>query len=145
MKKWFAKLRYRLVCWLEGDWLQNIAENWSRDHDRILAGVERQRRNAMDVIEEWENGFSCIAFYNGYEEWLWDLADELDACEEPIFSVPTDLEWFTDKHALWMMLVALFGDWGTSIRSGWIERPKEAAEFINRVTDRRSREEEESK
>jgi len=82
------------------------------------------------------DAFGRIASYNGHEEWLWELADELAAADDFVSCpIPTD-EWMTDKHALWMMLVSAFGNWGTSIRSGWIEKTKEAAEFINDATAR---------
>lgn len=80
-----------------------------------------------------------IASYNGYEEWLWKLSDELRAFDDDstyyICPVPTE-EWGTDKHALWMSLVSVFGDWGTSINSGWIVENIEAADFIDQATDR---------
>jgi len=92
--------------------------------------------NKCEMCEKFEYGFSSIASYNGYEEWLWETADALEKAEGYLgIQIPTE-EWNTDKHALWMTLVAMFGSWGTSIRSGWIEDTKAAAEFINRVTDR---------
>ena len=85
----------------------------------------------------FEYAFSSIASYNGHEEWLWEIADALAADPDGYgFCIRGTDWWFTDRHALWMMLVAAFGEWGTSIRSGWLEKHKEAAEFINRVTDR---------
>lgn len=30
--------------------------------------------------------------------------------------------WDGELHCIWMMFVGMFGEWGTSIRSGWIER-----------------------
>ena len=32
-----------------------------------------------------------------------------------------------------MLLVGMFGNWGTSINSGWIEKTKECAEFIRNL------------
>ena len=87
--------------------------------------------------DRFEQAFSEIAWYNGHEEWLWELSNQLKECDGKFLScpIPTE-EWMTDKHALWMMLVSAFGDWGTSIRSGWIDRTKMAADFIDTVTER---------
>jgi len=90
------------------------------------------------MADRLAEAFGSIAFYNGYEEWLWNLADNLatyDKDKNYPCPVPAD-EWCTDRHALWMMLVSAFGEWGTSIRSGWIEDKRAAAEFINEATDR---------
>ena len=77
--------------------------------------------------------FGCIAFYNGHEEWLLKLAEELEKPRDKFNSFPNpfpDDKWHTEEHTLWMMLVGMFGSWGTSIRGGWIEDCKGAAEFI---------------
>ena len=87
------------------------------------------------MTDRFKEAFGSIAFYNGHEEWLWQLSDELAASDCVKCSI-TDAEWLTDKHALWMMLVSAFGDWGTSIRYGWIDRTEEAAQFINDATER---------
>ena len=65
------------------------------------------------MADRFSEAFGNLAWYNGHEEWLWKLADRLaesDAGTCPN-CVPPD-EWNTDKHALWMMLVSAFGDWG---------------------------------
>lgn len=85
--------------------------------------------------DRFEQAFSEIAWYNGHEEWLWEVSDRLRLVTHLPVPLHTD-EWMTDKHALWMMLVSAFGDWGTSIRSGWIDRTKMAADFIDTVTER---------
>ena len=93
--------------------------------------------NRLDWEERIKHSFGSIAFYNGHEEWLWKLADDLSSCNKGFFkcNIPVE-EWNTDKHALWMFLVGIFGNWGTSIRSGWIEDTDAAADFINHSTDR---------
>ena len=85
--------------------------------------------------DRFKEAFGNIAFYNGQEEWLWELSDELAATDRFVSPI-TDAEWLTPKNALWMMLVSAFGNWGTSIRFGWIERTGEAAQFINDATER---------
>jgi hypothetical protein len=89
------------------------------------------------MADRFAEAFGSIALYNGHEEWLWQIADKLrEVAEDKSFSVEmTHEEWLTDRHALWMMLVSAFGDWGTSIRSGWIEQKKAAADFIDEATE----------
>lgn len=94
------------------------------------------------MADRFSEAFGSIAWYNGHEEWLWQISDRLKELDDEKFLVnelPAE-EWMTDRHALWMMLVSAFGDWGTSIRSGWIEKKKEAAAFIDEATERYTRE-----
>ena len=83
------------------------------------------------------NALESIVWYNGHYEWLKELRDNLVAHRDskPKFSnycspLSRD-EWYTDKHAIWMLLVGMYGDWGTSIRGGWIENIDGCIEFIN--------------
>lgn len=83
----------------------------------------------MINAERCAEAFGNIAFYNGHAEWLLELASQLDGVSHFPCPVEPD-EWYTDKHCLWMFLVGMFGDWGTSIRCGWIDDCEEAAAFI---------------
>lgn len=83
------------------------------------------------MIEKIEFALECIVCYDGHDEWLEKLADELDATSE-IYRCPLD-EWHTEQHTIWMLLVGMFGSWGTSIRSGWIEKTKECANYIREL------------
>ena len=38
--------------------------------------------------------------------------------------------WGTEEHCVYMMLVGMFGDWGTSIRGGWIEDCEECKKWL---------------
>lgn len=44
-----------------------------------------------------------------------------------------DFYYNKELNVLWILLVSMFGEYGTSPRSGWIERPKEAAQFLKDV------------
>lgn len=77
------------------------------------------------------DALESIVWYDGHYVWLKELHNKLKSCrEESFFSMPNDIEWHTEKHTIWMLLVGMFGSWGTSIRSGWIEKTAECAEFI---------------
>lgn len=78
-----------------------------------------------------------IVFYNGHSEWLEELIQALEEKKKEKYSnypnpLPTS-EWHTEKHMIWMLLVGMFGDWGTSIRSGWIEQHDECIAFIKSI------------
>ncbi len=81
------------------------------------------------------NALESIIWYNCHYEWLKDLRDILEKLPDgAIYSCPFDTnEWHSEPHVIWMLLVGMFGEWGTSIRSGWIENTKECIEFIDAV------------
>jgi hypothetical protein len=56
----------------------------------------------------------------------------LDYLEEKLH-----LDMFYDKelNVLWLLLVKMFGDYGTSPRSGWIEKRSECANFLETVVE----------
>ena len=87
------------------------------------------------MAESLQYAFECIVWYNCHYEWLEELADQLEATEPgQLFRNPLEVsEWHTEKHFVWMLLVGMFGNWGTSIRSGWIEQTTEAAEYIRKL------------
>ena len=75
-----------------------------------------------------------IVWYDGHYVWLKELRDDLEKFSDNtrFYSCPIDTNlWHTEKHTIWMLLVGVFGDWGTSIRSGWIEKVPECIEFID--------------
>lgn len=86
--------------------------------------------------QSMQTALEDIIFYDQHEEWLKKMADDLEKSESN-FSLDIDTdEWHTEKHTLYMLLVGMFGDWGTSIRSGWIEETKECAKYIRYILKR---------
>lgn len=85
------------------------------------------------TMEKMANAFGNVVWYNGYLGWFRELEQALrkDAGSHHNYLCPIPVdEWNTDWHCLWMFLVGLFGNWGTSIRSGWIEDRAGAAAFL---------------
>lgn len=39
------------------------------------------------------------------------------------------------EFVIWSILVGMFGDWGTSPRSGWIVKPKECKMFLQELIE----------
>lgn len=82
-----------------------------------------------EINDEGINGFVDIAWYNGTLEIIDHILDNLAfAVEQGIEAVKPD--WYkiysgrTDELAetFWMWLVLLYGNYGTSPRSGWIDK-----------------------
>ena len=89
-----------------------------------------------------EDALCSILWYNGYFEDAEEGKDSDTICDKlksllktaienkaytlPLYEVeeiiPGISAWDTELHCIWMMLVGMFGDWGTSIRTGWIDR-----------------------
>ena len=74
-----------------------------------------------------------IVWYDGHYEWLKNLADQLEKTSGFYANPFTAGQWHTEEHTIWMLLVGMFGSWGTSIRGGWIEETKEAAKYIREL------------
>lgn len=86
------------------------------------------------MINDLEYALESIVWYDDHFEWLESLADALERANGQVYKNPFDIEkWHTEEHCIWMLLVGMFGNWGTSIRSGWIEHTKECAEYIRNL------------
>ena len=90
---------------------------------------------------KWVDGtlfdaLESIVWYDGHYEWLKDLRDTLtNYPDDNVFLIPKETEWHSEKHTIMMLLVGMFGDWGTSIRCGWIKDRTGCIEFINRLCE----------
>lgn len=84
-----------------------------------------------------------IVFYQGYEDDLISLKDKLklhyenNKEKEESFCCPEHYQYDIQFHMYWMILVGCFGEWGTSIRSGWIwySNIPYAIRFIERLLE----------
>lgn len=74
-----------------------------------------------------------VIWYNHHYEWLKDLRNKLEKCSDTTFSMPDGIEWHTEYHCMWMLLVGMFGDWGSSIRGGWIDDFAGCIRFIDEI------------
>lgn len=92
-------------------------------------------KKGVELAEALEN----IIWYNGHYVWLKklrdDMATRLSGGFRLSFSMPKDIEWHTEQHFIWMLLVGVFGEWGTSIRSGWIEDVAGCMKFIDQICE----------
>ena len=88
--------------------------------------MDKCEKSLFDALEN-------IIWYDGHYEWLKELRDELAQHQQRFYPMPHTIEWHTDQHTIWMLLVGMYGSWGTSIRSGWIEEIDECIQFIDAV------------
>lgn len=83
------------------------------------------------------DALESIIHYDGHYEWLKEMRDDMEKVQGEGNYFRQFEEWHTEEHTIWMLLVGMFGEWGTSIRSGWIEKEKikECIEFIDSVCE----------
>lgn len=75
-----------------------------------------------------------IVWYDKHSDWLREVCVELEkAKKEGTNYCIYDMEWHTEIHTIWMLLIGMFGDWGSSIRSGWIEDIDGCIDFIRKL------------
>ena len=72
-----------------------------------------------------------ICWYNGHTITFLNLAEKLKVWNKKE-NFYWKHDWNTEEHFIWMILVSKFGNWGTSINSGWIDYDKtsDAAKFL---------------
>ena len=87
----------------------------------------------MKMAESLESALENVVWYDCHYEWLEKLADQLEKANDLVSNPFSSGQWHTEEHTIWMLLVGMFGNWGTSIRGGWIEETKEAAEYIRKL------------
>lgn len=91
--------------------------------------------------EDLIDALDSVTWYNG-------LADEIIHWKDPgyfderTYSLGWDWDRFNDFplemreqiEIIWIICVTLFGDYGTSPRSGWIENKEAFFEFVDAIT-----------
>lgn len=84
----------------------------------------------MDIIE----ALNSIVWYNGIYDFLEDVKNGVSKCNIGYYNHTYPMG--EQEQIFWMLLVLLFGDYGTSPRSGWLEmeHKEEILDFIDRLT-----------
>lgn len=107
--------------------------------DAVLEAI--RKAPAADVADGVCSGLyealKDIVWYDSHAEWLIKLRDDIEKAKKEgaqVYGNPFEVEeWHSEKHTIWMLLVGMFGDWGTSIRGGWIDNFDGCIDFINAV------------
>ncbi len=105
---------------------------------RLTEENERLRAECTQLIRypTLYEALEAIIWYDGHSDWLKELCGKLEEAKKEGKNYPNPLPidaWHTEQHTIWMLLVGMFGDWGTSIRGGWIEKHDECIAFINKI------------
>lgn len=79
------------------------------------------------------DALDSIVWYNGHYEELYEIRKEIENCQEYIYQYHTEDNQF---QVIYMILVCMYGDYGTSPRSGWLDmkNKKEILKFIDLIT-----------
>lgn len=77
-----------------------------------------------------------IVFYDGLDVFLNILKKQLKETEGYLICPVAHNEWGTEEHTFWEILVCLFGDYGTSIRGGWIVDKEGCCKFIDKLMEK---------
>lgn len=76
-----------------------------------------------------------VANYNGEKEFIKNIIKKCEECikngENFSFRDVSKEEWHSEEHVLYMIIANHYGEWGTSIRSAWIDKPMELLKDIN--------------
>lgn len=77
-------------------------------------------------------------YYNGYEKVVREWSNlKPTTGENLLFRPPLDYNDYevAQLELIWMILVVMFGDWGTSPRYGWIDNISEFINFLRQITE----------
>jgi hypothetical protein len=98
--------------------------------------MSKEKKKTMKT-PDFVSAMQDIVWYDGHQDWLADLRDDLRRHPDgENYMCPFGSEiWHSEPHVIWMLLVGMFGNWGTSIRSGWIDDKEGCIAFIDRLLD----------
>jgi len=90
--------------------------------------------------QDFTEAFFHVVCYNGYEE---DIKEWARICGEQEYPFVFLYRWNlhndpfsrSQLEVLNIILVTLFGDYGTSPRTGWIEKKQECKEFLDKIIE----------
>ena len=97
----------------------------------------------LEKLEKLLDAIDSVTWYNGYyeimEQWINDLSTRKEG--DDYYRRP-DHENDGGLEVIWMLCVCMFGDYGTSPRSGWIDDFKGCRDFLVTITSTSSKYEE---
>lgn len=97
--------------------------------------MEDLKERESNMLEKLLDSLDSLVWYNGYYELLIKMKEEiLIADEESIYKF--DYGEDNQFQVIWMILVCMYGGYGTSPRYGWLElkNKDEIIEFIDLIT-----------
>lgn len=113
---------------------------YSEDLDNVKSGkaletVLNMLKEKDIIIEKLLDSLDSVVWYNGYYEKFEKIKNEISKMKE---NENYRFDYGNDEQfqVIWMILVELYGDCGTSPRSGWLEMKNrdKIIKFIDRIT-----------
>ena len=99
-----------------------------------ILGTDQLESFPYDMLDALDN----VVWYNDLGEYVvaWKaLEPDMTGYISPDYRLVEYPEWIvTQLEMIWIIAVSLYGDYGTSPRSGWIMRIDDFYEFIDRIT-----------
>lgn len=147
-----VKKEYQKLCILKNDGTIFLYEPFNSNtfilkntilYDLIQAGLvkkeEEQTSDYLIINKNIIDVLDSIVWYNGIGDILLKLREDIINSEDETYS---KLKYKHDEFSnnqfeiFWMMLVLMYGDYGTSPRSGWLnmENKNEIISFIDQIT-----------
>lgn len=104
---------------------------------------EMENNKGIISSEELIYALNSVTWYNGLAEIIVKWKDpsyfENDCYGDLSWNLETfnsyDMQTRAQLQVIWMICVSLFGDYGTSPRSGWIEQKEDFYRFIDDITE----------
>lgn len=84
----------------------------------------------MVDLEKLRKALDSVVWYNGYWEIVNEWIDELGRLPKGNTTYRPKVIVNDGLEVLWMICVLLFGNYGTSPRSGWVENTEQCREFL---------------
>lgn len=82
------------------------------------------------------DALDSVVWYNGIYEEITRLIEYIKSERgKDYITCPHEILDKSDAFTktAWFLLVCMYGDYGTSPRSGWVEKPNEAIQFLERI------------
>lgn len=104
---------------------ETALHEYNQQVERVKGAITLSTRDIIDALD-------CVVWYNGLYRSLVIAKEELQAADKFCYR-PYRLRGDGNEQfeILWMLMVILFGEWGTSPRTGWIVNKEAACGFID--------------
>lgn len=98
--------------------------------------MTKQEVSIIDMInvEKLREVLDSVVWYNGYWEIVKEWIEALANPKGKYIYRPDEYDGDGGLEVLWMMCVLMFGNYGTSPRSGWVENTEQCREFLIWIT-----------
>ena len=117
------------------DYAKESKEKGVLDYAKENVKLKEQLKEKDNIIKSLLDSLDSVVWYNGHYEKLEKIKNEISEMKEnEIYRFDYGNE--EQFQVIWMILVELFGDCGTSPRSGWLEMKNrdKIIKFIDRIT-----------